>query len=57
MHYTAGNPALFIIRQRSVVKAHPEAKRYLCRFHPYNETLKRLYEIFQTGKKQDLIII
>jgi len=37
-----------------VAKSHPEEGRYLCRFHPCNEILVRLYEIFETGKKQDL---
>jgi len=54
MHYIAGDPALFINGQGSVAKSHPEDRRYLCRFHPCNEILMRLYEIFETGKKQDL---
>jgi len=37
-----------------MAKSHPEDKRYLCRFHPCNEILMRLYEIFGIGKKQDL---
>ncbi len=37
-----------------MAKSHPEEGRYLCRFHPCNEILVRLYKIFQTGKKQDL---
>jgi hypothetical protein len=52
MHYTVGNPALFINGQRSVVKSHPEDRKYLCRFHPCNEILMRLYEIIKPGKKQ-----
>jgi len=39
---------------RGAWQSHPEDKRYLCRFHPCNEILMRLYEIFETGKKQDL---
>ncbi len=35
-----------------MAKSHPEDRRYLCRFHPCNEILMRLYEIFETGKKQ-----
>ena len=52
MHYTAGYPALFINGQASMAKSHPEDRRYLCRFHPCNEILMRLYEIIKTGKKQ-----
>ena len=37
-----------------MAKSHPEEGKYLCRFHPCNEILVRLYEIFETGKKQDL---
>jgi hypothetical protein len=37
-----------------VAKSHPEEGRYLCRFHPCNEISARLYEIFETSKKQDL---
>jgi len=37
-----------------VAKSHPEEGRYLCRLHPCNEILVRLYEIFETRKKQDL---
>jgi len=37
-----------------VAKSHPEVGRYLCCFHPCNEILMRLYEIFETSKKQDL---
>ena len=37
-----------------MTRSHPEDRRYLCRFHPCNEILMRLYEIFETGKKQDL---
>jgi hypothetical protein len=52
MHYTAGYPALFINGQASMAKSHPEDRKYLCRFHPCNEILMRLYEIIKTGKKQ-----
>jgi len=52
--FIAGDLALFIDGQESVAKSHPEEWRYLCRFHPCNEILVRLYEIFKTGKKQDL---
>ena len=54
MHYIAYDPALFINGKRSVAESHTEDRKYLCRFHPCNEILKRLYEIFETGKKQDL---
>jgi len=37
-----------------MAKSQPEDRGYLCRFHPCNEILMRLYEIFETGKKQDL---
>jgi hypothetical protein len=37
-----------------MAKYHPEDRRYLCRFHPNNKILMRLYEIFEAGKKQDL---
>ena len=37
-----------------MAKSHPEEGKYLCRFHPCNEISVRLYEIFETGKKQDL---
>ncbi len=40
--------------QDLILKSHPEDRKYLCRFHPCNEILMRLYEIFETGKKQDL---
>jgi len=35
-------------------QSHHEDRRYLCRFHPCHEILMRMYEIFETGKKQDL---
>ncbi len=54
MHYIAYDPALFINGKRSVAESHTEDRKYLCRFHPCNEILKCLYEIFETGKKQDL---
>ncbi len=44
----------FFFRQWSVTRSHPEDRRYLCRFHPCSEILMRLYEIVETGKKQDL---
>jgi len=34
--------------------SHPEDRRYLRRFHHCSEILMRLYEIFETSKKQDL---
>jgi len=37
-----------------VAKSHPEDRRYLRCFHPCNEILMRLHEIFKAGKKQDL---
>jgi hypothetical protein len=37
-----------------MAKSHPENRSYLYRFHPNNEILMRLYQIFKTGKKQDL---
>jgi len=54
MHWIAGDPGLFINGQESMAKSHPEDRRYMCRLHPCNEILMRLYEIFETGKKQDL---
>ncbi len=39
-----------------MAKSHSEDRRYLCRFHPCNEISMRLYEIFETGKKQDLAL-
>ena len=54
MHYIAYDPALFINGKRSVAESDTEDRKYLCRFHPCNEILKRLYEIFETSKKQDL---
>ncbi len=54
MHYVAYDPALFINGKRSVAESHTEDRKYLCRFHPCNEILKRFYEIFEKGKKQDL---
>ncbi len=35
-----------------MAKSQPEDRGYLCRFHPCNEILMRLYEVFETGKKQ-----
>jgi len=54
MHYIAYDPALFINGKGSVAESHTEDRKYLCRFHPCNEILKRLYEIFEKSKKQDL---
>ncbi len=53
MHSIAGDPALLIDGQASVAKSHPEVKRHLYCFHPRNEILMRLYEVFETSKKQD----
>ncbi len=50
-------PPLFINKQGSVAKSHSEDSIYLCCFQPINEILMCLYEIFETGKKQDLIPI
>ncbi len=52
MHDIAYDPALFLNGKRSVAESHTEDRQYLCRFDPFNEILKRLYEIFETGKKQ-----
>jgi len=49
-----GDRALFINEQASMAKPYPEDKRSLCCFHPCNEILLRLHEIFEPGKKQDL---
>ncbi len=54
MHYIAYDPALFINGKRSVAESDTEDREYPCRFHPCNEILKRLYDIFETSKKQDL---
>ncbi len=56
IHHLAGDPVLFINGQESMAKSQPEDRGYLCRFHPCNEILMRLYEIFETetGKKQGL---
>jgi len=54
MHYIAYDPTFFINGKRSVAESHTEDMKYLCRFHPCNEILKCLYEIFEKGKKQDL---
>ncbi len=53
MNYIAGDPALFINEQGGW-QSHPEDRKYLCHFHPCYEILTRLYEIVETGKKQDL---
>jgi len=37
-----------------VAESHIEDREYLCRFHACNEISKRLYEIFETSKKQGL---
>ncbi len=52
MHYVSYDAALFIKGKRSVAESHAEDRKYLCRFDACNEVLKRLYEIFETGKKQ-----
>lgn len=49
-----GHSRSFYKWQGSMAKSHPEDRRYLCRFHPCPEILICLYEIFETGKKQDL---
>ena len=54
MHYIAYDQALFINGKGSVAESHTEDRKYLCRFHPCNEILMRLYEIFEKSKKQDL---
>jgi len=54
MHYIAYDPALFTNGKGSVPESHTEDRKYLCRFDAYNKILKHLYEIFKTGKKQDL---
>ena len=52
MHYIAYDPSLFINEKRSVAESHTEDRKYPCRFDACNEILKRLYEIFETAKKQ-----
>jgi len=54
MHYIAYEPAFFINGKRSVAESYIEDRKYLYRFHPCNDILKRLYEIFEKSKKQDL---
>ena len=54
IHYIAYDQALFINGKRSMAESDTEVRKYLCCFDPCNEVLKRLYEIFKTGKKQDL---
>ena len=54
---TSGNvpdngPAFFINGQTSIAKSHPEDRSYLCRFHPCNEILMRLYEILRRAKNK-----
>jgi hypothetical protein len=39
---------------RGAQQSHPEDRKYLCRIHSCNKIIMRLYEIFETGKKQDL---
>jgi len=51
-HYIAYDPSLFINGKRNVAESHTEDRKYPCRFDACNEILKRLYEIFETGKKQ-----
>jgi hypothetical protein len=52
MHYSAYDPSLFINGKRSVAESHTKDRKYPCRFDACNEILKRLYEIFDTDKKQ-----
>ncbi len=54
MHYIAYDPAFFINGKRSVAESYTEDRKYLYRFHPCNDILKRLYEVFDKSKKQDL---
>ncbi len=54
MHYIVYDSALFINGRRGVAESHTEDRKYPCCFDPCNQILKRLYEIFETGKKQDL---
>ncbi len=54
VHYIAYDPSLFINGKRNVAESHTEDRKYPCRFDACNEILKRLYDIFETGKKQDL---
>jgi hypothetical protein len=35
-----------------MAKSHSEDRGYLCRFHPCNEILMRLYDIFETGMQK-----
>jgi len=49
-----GDPAHFINGQASVPKSHSVDKRCMYHFHSCIEILMRLYEIFKSGKKQDL---
>jgi len=37
-----------------VAESYTEDRKYLYRFHPCNDILKRLYEILEKSKKQDL---
>jgi hypothetical protein len=54
MHYIAYDPAFFINGKRSVAESYTEDRKYLYRFHSCNDILKRLYEVFEKSKKQDL---
>jgi hypothetical protein len=54
MHYIAYDPAFFINGKKSVAESYTEDRKYLYRFHPCNDILKRLYEVFEKSKKQDL---
>ena len=54
MHYIAYDPAFFINGKRSMAESYTEDRKYLYRFHPCNDISKRLYEVFEKSKKQDL---
>ncbi len=50
MHYVSYDAALFINGKRSVAESYTEDRKYLCLFHPCNEILKCMYEIFETSR-------
>jgi hypothetical protein len=52
--YIAYDPAFFISGKRSMAESYTEDRKYLYRFHPCNDIFKRLYEVFEKSKKQDL---
>ncbi len=54
MHYIAYALALCINGKGRVAESPTADRKYPCRFHPCDEILKRLYEIFERSKKQDL---